>query len=84
MEITLPKALDEFVKEQVASGLYGSPEEVHREGIRLLKARKESETLKLERLRLELSAGIDQLDCGEGVPFDVDDIVSLGKSKRNP
>lgn len=82
MELILPKGLDEFVKAQVASGLYESPEEVYRDGLRLLKERKEGETLKLERLRRDLAIGIEQLDRGEGVPFVVDDIIGLGRGTR--
>jgi len=83
MEIALPKGLDEFVKAQIASGLYESEEEVCREGLRLLKEHKEGEALKRERLRQELTIGLEQLDRGEGLPFNVNDIVALGKSRQD-
>jgi antitoxin ParD1/3/4 len=82
MEILLPKGLDEFVRAQVASGLYESPEEVYRDGLRLLKERKDSEALKLEQLRRDLAIGQEQLDRGEGVAFNVEDIIALGKQVR--
>ncbi len=82
MKILLPKGLDEFVRAQVASGLYESPEEVFRDGLRLLKERKDSEALKLEQLRGDLAIGQEQLDRGEGVAFNVEDIIALGKQVR--
>jgi antitoxin ParD1/3/4 len=47
-----------------------------------LKERRDGEALKLERLRKDLAVGLEQLDRGEGVPFDVQDIIALGKQKR--
>ncbi|MBL7645358.1 MAG: type II toxin-antitoxin system ParD family antitoxin [Candidatus Hydrogenedentes bacterium] len=82
MEIALPKGLADFVREQIDSGLYESPDEVYRDGLRLLKERRDGEALKLERLRRELTVGLEQLDRGEGLPFDVQDIIALGKQKR--
>jgi antitoxin ParD1/3/4 len=82
MEIALPKGLADFVREQLDSGLYESPDEVYRDGLRLLKERRDGEALKLERLRKDLAVGLEQLDRGEGVPFDVQDIIALGKQKR--
>lgn len=82
MELALPKGLADFVREQLDSGLYDSPDEVYRDGLRLLKERRDGEALKLERLRRDLAAGIEQLDRGEGIPFDVQDIITLGKQKR--
>lgn len=82
MEILLPKGLADFVREQLDAGLYESPDEVYRDGLRLLKERKDGEALKLERLRRDLAVGLEQLDHGEGVRFEVTEIVSLGRQKR--
>ncbi len=82
MEIVLPKGLADFVREQLDSGLYESPNEVYRDGLRLLKERRDEEALKLERLRQDLGVGLEQLDRGEGIPFDVQEIIALGKQIR--
>jgi putative addiction module CopG family antidote len=52
MEITLPRKLDGFVKEEVAAGNYNTPSELVAEAMRELQARKEQqfETAEFERL----------------------------------
>ena len=82
MNTRLPKGLDEFVRAQVDAGFYESPEEVCWDGLRLLKASKEQESLKLERLQRELAVGLEQLDRGEGMTFDPEEIIAIGKKIR--
>ena len=82
MNVSLPKGLEDFVREQVESGLYDSCSEVHRDGLRLLKAQKDKDALKLGELRRLVAEGAEQLRNGEGIPFDADDIVALARSRH--
>jgi antitoxin ParD1/3/4 len=82
MQLSLPKGLEDFVRQQVDAGLYESPEEVYRDGLRLLKARRDRDALRLQDLRRELGRGIEELDRGEGTPFNPEDIIAEGKRIR--
>lgn len=82
MNVSLPKGLEEFVRKQVKSGLYDSCSEVHRDGLRLLKARQDQWNVKLGELRQLIAEGARELRNGEGVSFDVEDIVRLGKERQ--
>ncbi len=81
MNIHLGETFDNFVAELIESGLYQSQSEVIREGLRLLKEREDLRKLKLETLRREVQIGLDQLDRGEGIPFDVEKIKAEGRKK---
>lgn len=67
--INLTEHLDCFLEAGIRSGRYGSPSEVVREGLRLLKQRERQEQAKLAWLRGAVKEGLDQLDCGENVQF---------------
>jgi antitoxin ParD1/3/4 len=56
-----------FLAACVESGRYQSTSEVVREGIRLLEDRQERRVLELERVRLRIQEGADQLDSGDVV-----------------
>jgi len=81
MNVHIGETFDKFVAELIGSGLYQSQSEVIREGLRLLKEREDLRKLKLEALRREVQIGIDQLDRGEGIPFDVEKIKAEGRKK---
>lgn len=57
----------EFLAACVASGRYQSTSEVVREGLRLLEERQELRQAELERARVLIQEGADQLDRGEVV-----------------
>lgn len=82
MELTLPKGLEDFVREQLDLGLYESAEEVCRDGLRLLKASREIDALRLARLRQDIALGAEQLDRGEGTVFDPQEIVAFARRKQ--
>ena len=82
MNVSLPKGLEEFVRQQVESGMYDSCSEVHRDGLRLLKARRDQDQAKLDELRRLVAEGVRELDNDEGVPFDVEDIIRRGKERQ--
>lgn len=76
MEIILPRALEAFVNEQVASGKYGSSSEVHGEALRLLMNWQRS-AADFASLRREIEKGIEEADRGEATACMPDDIIRL-------
>jgi len=57
-----------MVKAKVASGLYNNASEVIREALRFMETHEEwIYQIKLEKLRSEVSRGLDQLDLEESV-----------------
>jgi antitoxin ParD1/3/4 len=81
MNVHLDETLDKFVAELLENGLYQSQSEVIRDGLRLLKEREDMRKLKLKELQGEIQIGIDQLDRGEGIPFDAETIKSEGRKR---
>ncbi len=67
MNVSLPSTLENFVRERVQEGLYGSASEVVREGLQLLMDQEEAKAERLAALREKIQIGIDQVDRGETV-----------------
>jgi antitoxin ParD1/3/4 len=63
--ITLTPEQDAFIAEVLDAGEYRSASEAIRDAVRALQQRRAEDTLKLERLRLSIRAGIAALDRGE-------------------
>lgn len=76
MDITLSPEHEKFVREKIETGEYQTPSEVVNDAMDALK---ESPRWTLERLRKEIAIGIDQLDRGEGKPWDVEEIKAEGR-----
>lgn len=74
MHISLTDRLDQYVRDQVASGLYSNVSEVIRDALRDKVMRSESEEMKKERLRAALEPAIKQAKHGESTPFDFDEL----------
>jgi antitoxin ParD1/3/4 len=71
--LTLGEHWETFIKNEVASGRYGSASEVVRDALRGLEERKS----KLEALRAHLREGAEQAERGEFVEsYSIDDIIS--------
>jgi len=70
MNISLTPELDQFVRQQVETGLYLSASEVIRDALRLLKEREQLRQIRLEELRKLVAEGIAELDRGEKFPID--------------
>ena len=81
MNVSLTDELEQFVQSQVSSGMYYSASEVIRDGLRLLKERELLRQIKIEELRKEIQKGIDSLETGESVPFDVEEIKAEGRKR---
>ena len=71
--LTLGEHWEIFIKNEIASGRYGSASEVVRDALRGLEERKS----KLEALRLHLAQGADQAARGEFVKdYSVERVIS--------
>jgi antitoxin ParD1/3/4 len=71
MEIRLLGKAAEIVKAKVASGVYADAAAFISDIV--LRA-DEFDQFKLEKLRREIQLGLDQLNRGEGIPLDMDEI----------
>jgi len=69
MSSSLPPDLEDFVRHEVATGNYPSPEEVISDGLRLLRERK------LYELRRDIDAGLSQIGRGEGIELNDDEAL---------
>lgn len=84
MDITLTPQISAWIAEKVAQGMYSSSSEVVAEAIRLLKRQEEQRQSMAKDFRQEILVGVQQLDAGKSVPFDlseVSDIKSKGRRK---
>ena len=71
---------EQFIREQVATGRYGSASEVVRAGLRELEERHR----KLDALRAHLGEGLAQADRGEFVePFDIEEVIEAGRTRAD-
>ena len=77
MNVSLTPELEEIVAQRVSSGLYASASEVIREALRLLEERD-----RLERLRHDVSLGLQQLDQGRSRPFDEGAVKRIKRQGR--
>jgi antitoxin ParD1/3/4 len=86
-KITLTHEQDEFVERIVRAGEYQDANEAIRDALRALQQRRQEDALKLERLRLQIRAGIDDLEDGDFAEIDDADldayIEGLGGGARS-
>ena len=70
--LSLGEHWETFIKNEIASGRYGSASEVVRDALRGMEERKS----KLEALRVYLREGAEQAECGEFVKdYSIDKIL---------
>ena len=67
MNVSLTPELEKMVNEKVESGLFNSASEVIRAGLRLLVEQDQLKKLRLEALKKDLQAGLQQEVVGEVV-----------------
>ena len=65
----IPPDLRQFVEQELASGHYGSTEEIIADGLRLLRHQK------LEELRQQIRAGLDQIEKEESIELEDEDAL---------
>jgi len=82
MNVSLTPALEKLVNDEMKSGQYKSANEVVREGLRLVRLRRQ----KLAALRREIQIGIDEIERGEYFEYDsVDELfddIEAAAAKR--
>jgi antitoxin ParD1/3/4 len=83
MNVSLTPQLESFVQEKVSSGLYTSASEVIREALRMMEEQDQLKAMRLEALYKEVQKGIDQLDRGEGIPFDPEEIKAEARRRKD-
>ena len=75
MHVSIPREFEVFAREQVAGGRYGSEAEVVADALRQYLADREV-------LLALLDPAIEQLERGEGRPFDAEDTKRRGRERR--
>ncbi|MBQ8475573.1 type II toxin-antitoxin system ParD family antitoxin [bacterium] len=65
MEISLDKDFDNFIKEQMATGLYKSVNDIIKEALSLFKLRKSIPQEKIEEFNKEIQKGLDDIEAGK-------------------
>lgn len=76
MHISLTDRLDQYVRDQVASGLYSNVSEVIRDALRDQIEQRMSDEAKLERLRAEIDKGWQQAERGEFAPYNMQALIA--------
>jgi len=74
MVLTLTTELEQYVHDRVQQGDYSSPDDVISQALDLLRKR--------DDLRKEIEIGIDQMNRGELMDFDADEIIREGKRRK--
>jgi len=69
--VALGAHFEAFIKEQVAKGRYNNASEVVRDGLRMLEDRQQERQAKLEALRVELQAAMD-----DPVEYDAEEVFA--------
>jgi len=65
MQLVVPKELQEYVLQEVASGKFRSEEHVVSEALRLLQERER----KRDELLQDIELGLERLEAGKGIPI---------------
>jgi antitoxin ParD1/3/4 len=79
MNVSLTSELEHVVNEKISSGLYQTPNEVVREGLRLLIERDR----RAESLRRDIRVGFDAVARGECADFDATTIHKLANRVKS-
>jgi putative addiction module CopG family antidote len=64
LTVSVPEALDAFIRDRVAVGRYASPGEVVREALTLLERRERERDAIVDEIRQQIQQGIDQAEAG--------------------
>ncbi|MFT6896490.1 MAG: antitoxin ParD1/3/4 [Paraglaciecola sp.] len=76
MNVNLSSTFEDYIKQQLDSGLYNNASEVIRDALRQKMQSEEVYKTKLEALRAAISDG---MNSGDPVPFDVNDLICEAK-----
>ena len=81
MNVDLSEQFEQYIAEQVKSGLYNNASEVIREALRLKMQQDQTYQAKLEALRADIDVACKQLDDGRGVQYDPKEMLNRVKRK---
>ena len=76
MNVNLSSTFEDYIKQQLNSGLYNNASEVIRDALRLKMQQEEVYQTKLEALKLAVADGVNS---GEAIPLDINDIILEAK-----
>lgn len=74
VSLMLPPELREFVNSQINDGTFGSEDEVLVNALYLLRERTLSRDQRLAELRAAVKIGLEELDRGEGKPWNKEEV----------
>ena len=69
-----------FIEAAVRSGRYVTESEAVSDAIAELRAREELRQARLGEIRAKVMVGIEELDRGEGAPWDVEEVKAEGRA----
>ena len=82
LNISLPAALENRVREQVSSGLYGSASEVVREALRFFETYQNVQKASLSALKSDIERGLQDVEEGRVNLVDMTAIKAKGREAR--
>jgi antitoxin ParD1/3/4 len=82
INVSLPKELEDRVREHVASGLYGSASEVIREALRLFETYHSVQQTRLAALKADIDQGFADIEAGRVSPVNMVEIKTEGRRLR--
>ncbi len=81
MNFALPPEWERFVRDQVGLGHFASESEVVCEALRLLDTEEKRDEAKLNALRRLVGEAVDQVERGEVLPLDMEEIRAEGRRR---
>ena len=75
--ISLTPEQDAFVEKVVKAGEYQNASEAVRDALRALQQRRKEDAMKLKALRMQIKAGADELERGEYIEIDEEDLEAF-------
>lgn len=82
LNISLPAALENRVREQVSSGLYGSASEVVREALRFFETYQNVQKASLSALKSDIERGLQDVEEGRVNVVDMTAIKAKGRAAQ--
>ena len=79
MNVNLSAVFEDYIKQQLDSGMYNNASEVIREALRIKMQQDEVYQAKLEALRAAIDDG---LNSGDSIPLDMDGIIAEARKKN--
>jgi antitoxin ParD1/3/4 len=78
MNFSLGKTWEQYVAQQVESGMFNNASEVVRDALR----RQQEQLLKLEALRRDIAQGVDSVKAGRITRVGPDEIIAQAKARE--